>query len=233
MNISLLPSRSSFVAQITYLVVPFPRGASGPNPRIPASSDTGETSVKLSTTYVEAVVKTATPTEDPSEASTSTTLRPSHERFARNNLPGFFSALRRNLVSNFHSHLVALPSFSHLQLHPREWPPFIPSISRLAQNTKEPYPSRHETPLGYETLLRLRIRLPHGFHRSGEISHGAGALQVEYAHGSKRRGQRLGRFTALALSPDPAFTYAVECPNQSGDAPAVEKADGLGLAPRV
>ncbi|KAF6225958.1 hypothetical protein HO173_012649 [Letharia columbiana] len=53
--------------------VPFPRGASGPNPRIPASSDTGETSVKLSTTYVEAVVKTATPPEGPSDASTDIT----------------------------------------------------------------------------------------------------------------------------------------------------------------
>lgn len=94
-------------------------------------------------------------------------------------------------------------------------------------NPKEPYPSRHENPLGYQTLLRLRIRLPHGFR---EISHGAGARRVEYAHGSKRRGQRLGRFTALALSTDPASTYAIECPIQSGDGPAVDQADGLGLA---
>lgn len=81
-------------------------------------------------------MKTATPPEDPSEASTDITPHPSHEKFARNNLPGFFSALGRNLVSNFHSHLITFPSFSHLGLHPREWRPLIPSISSLAQIPK-------------------------------------------------------------------------------------------------
>ena len=73
------------------------------------------------------------PTGDPLGASIYTALRPGHDKSLRKDTPGFVSALREKVVSNFHSHVDALSSFRPLELHPREWAPSIPFIDRVSQ----------------------------------------------------------------------------------------------------
>ena len=120
----LLHGRAS---SLTLPIVPSPCDASTRDPQ--NTGNTGGASVKPITTFVEIVV----PTGDPLGASTYTFLRSGHDKYAREDTPGSVSALRKNVVSNLHSRLIALSSFSHRQLHPREWAPSISFIDRVAQ----------------------------------------------------------------------------------------------------
>ena len=120
----LLHNRAS---SLTLPIVPFPCGASARDPQ--HTRNTGGACVQPTIT----IAKTVVPTGDPLGASTYTTLRSGHDRSARKDTSGSVSALRDKVVSNFHSHLIALSSLSHIQLHPREWAPSIPFIDRVAQ----------------------------------------------------------------------------------------------------
>lgn len=123
-NVMLLHDRAS---SLTLPIVPSPRDASGRESQ--NTGHTGGPSVQSITTCVETVV----PTEDPLGASAYTTLGPGHDKSAGENTPGSVSALPKKVISNFHAHLIALSSLSHLQLHPREWASSIPFIDRVAQ----------------------------------------------------------------------------------------------------
>ena len=120
----LLDDRASF---LTLLIVPSPCSAAARDP--PNTGNTGGASVGPTATLLETVV----PTGNPLGASPCHTLRPGHDNHARKHTPGAVSAPRTTVVSNTRAYLIALSSFSQIQLNPLKWELSISFIDRVAQ----------------------------------------------------------------------------------------------------
>ena len=123
-QVMLLHSQASF---LTLPTVPSPDSAAARGSQ--NTENTGGASVKSTAIFVGTVV----PIGGPLGASIDTTLRSGHGKDARKDPPGSVSALSENVVSNIHSHFMALFSFSYRQLQPREWTLSLSLIEHVAE----------------------------------------------------------------------------------------------------